>query len=268
MCNARPEPQKPILMLLSGITGSGKATFASQVARMGAVRISVDELVYETHGAYGIDYPEAEYFSYECEAIRNAKHHMTSALRSGHDVIYDHGLWSTPERLAMSSFATGNDAVPVHINLPVSRAAIKHRLRLRNSQSGANALFVSDDALNDFYARYEPINPATFVAIDGTSPLPRVIENIRRAGGRSQHLPEPIDDFILDHLLGIMRSLHLPTTRVDVCVTDISGPAEARRFAAAVKAAFGPRISELEITAATPLALAGQLRTAVTAILP
>src|SRR4029450_2053680 len=52
------EAARPEVFLLVGLTGSGKTTYSKRVLEpAGAVRLSVDEIVYARHGRDGIDYP-------------------------------------------------------------------------------------------------------------------------------------------------------------------------------------------------------------------
>lgn len=45
----------------------GQTTFARTFAHYGAKVVSVDELIYTEHGAYGVDYPEPMYPAFERE---------------------------------------------------------------------------------------------------------------------------------------------------------------------------------------------------------
>lgn len=60
----------PVVYLLVGLTGSGKTTYSRQrLEPAGAVRLSVDEVVHDRYGRYGVDYPENTYFAKEAPVV-------------------------------------------------------------------------------------------------------------------------------------------------------------------------------------------------------
>ena len=255
------EPAIPVLILLSGMTGSGKSTLAARLDRIGVARVSVDELVFEAHGAYGKDYAEPQYLPYEREAIAAAKGQIAETLASGHDVVYDHGLWTNEERTAMSAFAVNHSAVPVSVSFPVSRSVIEQRLRDRNSRTDAHALFVSEEALNDFYARYNPIDLSPGSIVDGTADLARVVQDIRSTADRPRRTNDPVTDLILDRLLRVLWQLKIPVEDADSDVTSALDSLDVAELTVAIETALRAPISPGEIlAAATPVQIAVILR--------
>ncbi|MEW2128689.1 AAA family ATPase [Streptomyces sp. NPDC007259] len=82
----------PVVFLLVGLTGSGKTTYAHvQLEPRGAVRLSVDEAVFERHGRYGVDYPEDTYFGKEAPVAAELRSRLVELLADGRDVVWDHG---------------------------------------------------------------------------------------------------------------------------------------------------------------------------------
>ncbi|MFI7093964.1 AAA family ATPase [Streptomyces lydicus] len=113
----------PLAVLLAGLTGSGKTTVAQALADHGYVRLSVDEEVHRLHGRYGVDYPEHTYFERERPVVKGFRERFTKELEAGNDIVLDHGL---------------------------------RRLAERNRREDANALTVTPQALDDFFARFDP----------------------------------------------------------------------------------------------------------------
>ncbi|WP_078951904.1 AAA family ATPase [Streptomyces sp. NRRL F-5755] len=146
----------PLAVLLVGITGSGKTTVAQALAARGMIRLSVDEEVHRLHGRYGIDYPEHTYFERERPVVEAIRERFVKELEAGNDVVLDHGLWLRDERDAWRRAARDAGGHPLVIYLPVDREELLRRLTERNQREDANALTVTSEALDDFFARFDP----------------------------------------------------------------------------------------------------------------
>lgn len=147
----------PVVYLLVGLTGSGKTTYAQrQLEPAGAVRLSVDELVHARHGNYGVDYPERDYFALEAPVVAEVRKRLVELVAAGRDVVLDHGLWLRSARQEWRKLVEEAGGRPHLLYFPVERAELLRRLEERNWREDANALTVTESALDDFYARFEP----------------------------------------------------------------------------------------------------------------
>ncbi|MGQ4484415.1 AAA family ATPase [Streptomyces sp. SAS_281] len=98
------ESGAPTVFLLVGLTGSGKTTYAQRVLEpRGAVRLSVDEVVFERHGRYDVDYAENTYFEKEAPVVAELHERLAELVAEGRDVAWDHGLWPRKDRDAMKT---------------------------------------------------------------------------------------------------------------------------------------------------------------------
>ncbi|MFD4787543.1 AAA family ATPase [Streptomyces sp. NPDC058459] len=146
----------PVVFLLVGLTGSGKTTYAQrQLEPEGAVRLSVDEVVYERHGRYGVDYPENTYFEKEAPVVSELHERLAELVAEGRDVVWDHGLWPRKDRDAMKELVEAAGGRWRLLYFPVEREELLRRLAERNEREDANALVVTPEALDDFFARFE-----------------------------------------------------------------------------------------------------------------
>lgn len=147
---------KPTVYLLCGLTGSGKTTYARGLEELGAVRLAVDEEVYARNGRYGVDYPEDQYFAREAAVVGDLHQRLRELIASGTSVIWDHGLWSRDDRDAMKRLVTEAGGSWQLLYFRADRATLVERLRERNQRTDANALTVTEEALDEFVARFEP----------------------------------------------------------------------------------------------------------------
>lgn len=146
----------PLAVLFVGIAGSGKTTVAQALADHGFTGLSVDEEVHRLHGRYGIDYPEHSYFERERPVVEAIRQRLLKELEAGNDVVLDHGLWLRKDREAWQDAAREAGGQPVLVYLPADCAELLQRLTERNQREDANALTVTPEALDDFFARFEP----------------------------------------------------------------------------------------------------------------
>ncbi|MFE4514855.1 AAA family ATPase [Kitasatospora sp. NPDC056783] len=146
----------PVVFLLVGITGSGKTTYARRkLEPQGAVRLSVDEVVHARHGRYGVDYPEHAYAGKEAPVVAELRDRLVELVAAGRDVVWDHGLWPREDREAMKSLVESAGGRWRLLYFPVGRDELLRRLAERNRRGDANALIVTPEALDDFFARFE-----------------------------------------------------------------------------------------------------------------
>lgn len=49
------------VIMMCGVCGSGKTTYAKKKEQEGYIRLSIDEEMWKLYGRKGIDYPEEQY---------------------------------------------------------------------------------------------------------------------------------------------------------------------------------------------------------------
>lgn len=137
------------LYLMTGLPGAGKTMRARQLEQdRRALRLSPDEWMLPLFG----------------ESDANGKRDVlegrlietgASALRQGHSVVLDFGLWSRHERTALRWLAAsvGADAVVVH--LFVDRLTQRERLRSRLRDAPHTTFEVSEPDLDRWRAEFE-----------------------------------------------------------------------------------------------------------------
>ncbi|MFF3617427.1 AAA family ATPase [Streptomyces sp. NPDC002580] len=146
-----------VVWLLAGLTGSGKTTFAKRrLERAGAVRLSVDEIVHARHGRYGVDYPEREYFALEAPVAAEVRERLVNLVAAGRDVVLDHDLWLSSSRDEWRNLVEEAGGQCRLLYFPAPHDELLRRLQERNQREDGDALMVTESALRDFCARFEP----------------------------------------------------------------------------------------------------------------
>ena len=49
------------VIMMCGVCGSGKTTYAKKKEKEGYIRLSIDEEMWKLHGRKGMDYPDNQY---------------------------------------------------------------------------------------------------------------------------------------------------------------------------------------------------------------
>ena len=86
------------VIMVCGVCGSGKTTYAKKKEQEGYIRLSIDEEMWKLYGRKGIDYPEEQYekLSEQVEAALQKK--LLSLIQQGKDVVIDFSFWSKENR--------------------------------------------------------------------------------------------------------------------------------------------------------------------------
>ncbi|WP_239309681.1 MULTISPECIES: ATP-binding protein [unclassified Frankia] len=143
------------VFLLCGLTGSGKTTYAKHLEGQGIVRLSVDERVHARHGRYGVDYPEHRYFELEGPVVTEVEAELAALVKAGTSVVIDRGLWDRAGRDRYKKLVEEHGGRWHLLYFKADRSVLRRRLHIRNQRTDGNALTVTDEALDDFLARFE-----------------------------------------------------------------------------------------------------------------
>ena len=146
---------RPVVRLLCGLTGSGKTAYARRLEAQGCVRLSIDELLHARHCRYDVDYQASDYPRYYDEAVRELDRHLVELVEPNQSVVLDDGLWQRSNRDRYKALVRAHGGRWELLYFKAEPSEPRRRLARRNRQTGANALTVSDNMLEDFIARFE-----------------------------------------------------------------------------------------------------------------
>ncbi|MGQ4431026.1 AAA family ATPase [Streptomyces sp. SAS_260] len=156
---ARPmSPRPPFCVLMAGLPGSGKTTLSRVLTDRGFVRLCPDEEMYRRHGVYGVDFPRGTFPTLERPVLDDVMGELGEQLKSGHDVVVDHGFWTPEDRAKWQAVATDAGATPLLVYLAASHDELWARISKRNEfhADDPNSIFFSESDLQRYRARFIP----------------------------------------------------------------------------------------------------------------
>lgn len=148
--------QAPLAVMMCGVAGSGKTTFALKLEQEGFVRLSIDEDIWSTHGRYGIDYPEEAYESYKEQSERKLRKELGELLAGKRHVVVDFSFWQRRRRDEYKQLIEQHGGQWVLVHLKVEPDELRRRLRIRSERFDANAAFtITEEILTRFLGGFE-----------------------------------------------------------------------------------------------------------------
>lgn len=146
------------VIMMCGVCGSGKTTYAKKKEQEGYIRLSIDEEMWKLYGRKGIDYPEEQYekLSEQVEAALQKK--LLSLIQQGKDVVIDFSFWSKENRNFYKELIQKAGAETELVYMKASKELLQKRLYKRNQALNANPPFVITDEIleHHYHAFQEP----------------------------------------------------------------------------------------------------------------
>lgn len=151
--NCKHEPK---VVLMCGLSGSGKTTFAKKLEGYNFHRLSIDEEIWNNYGKFGIDYAEEEYEKLQDSANKALFVKFLELLKSKRNVVVDFSFWQKEKRDSFKQIVENNNGkwFLIYMNTPIS--TIKARLKSRNKRFEANAAFpITTSILNKYLSSFQ-----------------------------------------------------------------------------------------------------------------
>ncbi len=152
----REDNSAPLVVMMCGVAGSGKTTFAQRLEQKGYVRLSIDEEIWTTNGRYGIDFPVENYEQYKADAEMKLRNHLVSLIHDKHQVVIDFSFWQRKRRNEYKKLIEDAGGMWKLVYLKVHPDDLRKRLRIRSQRFDANAAFpITEDILATFLNGFE-----------------------------------------------------------------------------------------------------------------
>ncbi|WFB61167.1 ATP-binding protein [Paenibacillus sp. BR1-192] len=146
----------PLAVMMCGVAGSGKTTFAQRLEQRGFVRLSIDEEIWATNGRYGIDYPVEIYEQLKVEAELKLRNELVNLLNEKRNVVIDFSFWQRNRRNEYKKLIEDGGGEWKLIYLKVHPNDLRERLRIRSQRFDANAAFtITEEILSSFLKGFE-----------------------------------------------------------------------------------------------------------------
>ncbi|WP_342435987.1 ATP-binding protein [Paenibacillus sp. FSL L8-0436] len=146
----------PVVVMMCGVAGSGKTTFAQKLEKKGFVRLSIDEDIWASHGRYGVDYPEENYEHYKEQSEMKLRGELVRLIQAKQHVVIDFSFWQRQRRNDYKQLIEQHGGVWELIHLKVEPEELRQRLLIRSERFDANAAFpITEDTLTRFLNGFE-----------------------------------------------------------------------------------------------------------------
>ena len=165
-CRSNITQSKPTAHLLHGYIGSGKTTFARQLAiELPAVRFSHDEWFVKLYGQN----PPEERFDELFNNVGDLLWQQAMAtLAVGMDVILDIGFWTLEDREYARERVSSAGGIPKFYKISCPMDLMRERTLKRSENPPLDSFWIDGPAFDKLLARYQPMGESEdFVEIDG-----------------------------------------------------------------------------------------------------
>ena len=144
------------VIMMCGVCGSGKTTYAKQKEKNRYVRLSIDEELWKTYGRKGIDYPDSRYeeLSEKVEAMLCER--LIRFMKDGKNVVIDFSFWSKENRDFYREIIAKAGGTAELVYMKASKETLQKRLKKRNTLLNANSPFIiTNEILEHHYNNFE-----------------------------------------------------------------------------------------------------------------
>jgi len=146
----------PVVIMMCGIAGSGKTTYAKRLEKQGYMRLSMDEQLWSDYGRYGIDYPVQKYNEYSRIVEQKLSEQLMLLIKQNKNTVIDFSFWQREKRDKYKQLIENAGGQWKLIYMKASPDVLRERLKKRSERFDANAAFpITNDILNAYLHGFE-----------------------------------------------------------------------------------------------------------------
>lgn len=142
------------VVLLCGVSGSGKTWFARQLEAQGYIRLSADWYLWDIYGPEFTSWPFPKQRQAFIEASAAIEKLLAKSIAEGKKVVVDSTLCKRIKRDSLRRVCAGAGVAPLFVWLDVPLSVLKERLAER-SGSGPDDQIVSPEQVENFFRGFE-----------------------------------------------------------------------------------------------------------------
>ncbi len=146
------------VVLMCGVSGSGKTFYARKLETEGYVRLSPDELVWRRYGREVSEMPPDRQRSLFADAQEEVAQKLLEHISLGHKVVVDSTLCRRAKRDHLRAICRERGVEPSLVYMKASLPVLRGRLSLRRG-TGADDQIVADDLLMTYFSNFQTPGP-------------------------------------------------------------------------------------------------------------
>jgi predicted kinase len=152
---ATSTPVRGLVVMMCGLAGSGKSTYARALERSGYTRLSIDEVVWRRIGRDAAELDPEDYERHRSTAERELLRELIDLMAARRPVVIDYSFWSRATRDRYKALIESHGCRWELVHLAARPETLRRRLATRNGLHGANSVTVSDELLDRYIAGFE-----------------------------------------------------------------------------------------------------------------
>ena len=142
------------VVIMCGISGSGKTLYASQLEKHGYVRLSTDAIIWETVGKEIINLSKEEQKRLFSKSRVEAKKRFIELLKANKKVVFDSTHCKRSSRDEIRNICSEFKEVPLFVYCDAEKDELEHRLSQRKGM-GPDDLIVTHEEFSEYWNGFE-----------------------------------------------------------------------------------------------------------------
>ena len=142
------------VVIMCGLSGSGKTFYASQLEKDGYVRLSTDAIIWETVGKEIINLSKEEQKGLFSKSRVEAKKRFIELLKANKKVVFDSTHCKRSSRDEIRNICTDFKVKPIFVYCHAEKDELEHRLSQRKGM-GLDDLIVTPEEFSEYWNGFE-----------------------------------------------------------------------------------------------------------------